>query len=211
MHHHAKPTPSCRPSRRPGRCPKPTGKGETLADLIQEYKWEYGDQQQADREQYRDCTNLAEAIKAATGTVGKVPDHQRRVGRETLKKACNRLFQHQDEIQACKSFEALLALVERQTPDIYRFGKLAMYDTVCRLGVYLGLDPKVIYLHAGTTKGARALGLDTSRGYLEMDDLPKPFRLLEPWECEDFLCIFKGRLAALKTKPFQERPRSLPS
>jgi hypothetical protein len=59
------------------------------------------------------------------------------------------------------------------------------------------LNPEVVYLHAGTAKGAQALGLDTGRGYLEMDELPRPFRLLEPWECEDFLCIYKTRLEAI--------------
>ena len=95
---------------------------------------------------------------------------------------------------------AVVARIERYTSDIYRFGKLAVYDTACRLGVYLELEPEVVYLHAGTIKGARALGLDTSRSYLEMDELPRPLRLLEPWECEDFLCIYKVELAKLKRK-----------
>lgn len=198
MRHRPKSTPGCRPPRKPGTCPRPTGKGETLADLIQEYKWEYGDHQQTGREQYRECANLTEAIKVATGAVGKVPDHQRRVGREILKNACNRLLRHREEIRACESFDEVFALIEEHTADIHRFGKLAVYDTACRLGVFLGLDPEVVYLHAGTAKGARALGLDTSRGFLEMDELPKPFRVLEPWECEDFLCIYKARLGRVK-------------
>ena len=199
MRHQQEPTTSCRP-RKSGRCPKPSGKGETLADLIQEYKWEYGDPHRAGRNQYREFANLTEAIKAATGAVGKVPDHQRRVGRATLAKACKRLLRHKDEIRACKSFADLIGLIERYAADIHRFGKLAVYDTACRLGVYLDLDPEIVYLHAGTAKGAKALGLDTSRGHLEMDELPGPFRLLEPWESEDFLCIYKVRLAKLKRK-----------
>ena len=98
------------------------------------------------------------------------------------------------------SFADLIDLVERYTADIHRFGTLAVYDTACRLGLYWGLNPEVVYLHAGTAKGAQALGLDMSRGHLEMSELPKPFRLLEPWECEDFLCIYKARLARLKRK-----------
>ncbi len=78
-----------------------------------------------------------------------------------------------------------------QQEKVHRFGKLAIYDTVIRLGVYL---------HAGTNEGARALGLDTRRGILEPKELPTPFRSLEPWECEDFLCIYKDELAKLKRK-----------
>ncbi len=203
MRHRPEPASGCRlPRKAPRRCPKPTGKGETLADLIREYKWEFGDRQRADRRKYRKFASLTEAIEYATGAVGKVPDHQRRVGREILKRACNRLLRHKEQIEACKSFADLIGLIKRHTADIHRFGKLAVYDTACRLGLYrrLNLSPEVVYLHAGTQRGAKTLGLDTSRGYVELDELPKPFRLLEPWECEDFLCIYKARLAKLKRK-----------
>jgi hypothetical protein len=201
MRHRPSPNSNWRPTpKTPAPCPKPTGRTETLADLIHEYKEEIADRQRSRRDQYRDFASLAEAIKHATGSVTKVPDHQRRVGREALKKACNRLLRHKDEVEPSKSFAELLDLVERHTADIGRFGRLAVYDTACRLGVYLKLSPEVVYLHAGTMEGARALGLDTSRGYLEMDNLPGPLHLLEPWECEDFLCIYKARLAALKGK-----------
>jgi hypothetical protein len=199
MRHRPKPSASCRP-RKSGPCGKPKGKGKTLADLIHEYKREYGEPHRADREGGRDFDNLTEAIKHATGSVGKVPDHQRRVGRKILTKACNRLLRLKDEINACESFADLIDLIEEHTSDIYRFGTLAVYDTACRLGVYLGLEPEVVYLHAGTAKGAKALGLDTSRGYLEIGELPKPLGMLEPWECEDFMCIYKVELAKLKGK-----------
>ncbi len=136
-------------------CPKPTGKGTTLVDLIHEYKRLYGDHQQANRNQYRDFENLTEAIKYATGSVGKVPDHQRRVGRTILTQATARLLLHTDEIQACESFAELLELIECRTADIRRFGRLAVYDTACRLGTYLGLAPDVVHLHAGTAAGAK--------------------------------------------------------
>ena len=181
-----------------GNCPKPTGDGETLVDLIHEYKRLYGDHQRANRDQYREVENLTEAIRYATGSMGKVPDHQRRVGRSILTQACDRLLLHTDEIQACESFAELCEVIESRTAAIRHFGRLAVYDTACRLGTYLGLVPNVVHLHAGTAAGAKALGLDTSRAYLEMDDLPEPFRLLEPWECEDFLCIYKARFANIE-------------
>jgi len=69
--HRPRTTSGCQPAHKaPGTCPKATGKGETLADLIREYKREYGDRQLADREQFRGFTNLTEAIKWAARSVG---------------------------------------------------------------------------------------------------------------------------------------------
>jgi len=185
---HCRPMPTSCGSRRTATdsCPGPNGPGETLPQLIEDYKRNYGDRQRAGREPYRDFANLTEAIRYATGSVGKVPDHQRRVGRQILTKASNRLVGNQAQIEACESFDELLHLIQQQTADIQRFGSLAAYDTAWRLGMYLGLAPKFVYLHAGTAKGAKALGLNTSRRYLEMDELPGAIRRLEPWECEDF-------------------------
>lgn len=180
-------------------CPQPSGKGETLADLIREYR-KTKKRREAGRAQYREASHLTDAIKLAAGVADRVPDHQRRVGRKVLTQACERLLQHQSEIQACQSFAELIALVTRCTADIDRFGVLAVYDTACRLGLYrhLNLSPEVVYLHAGTKQGARALGLNTKGGFLERKSLPSPLWRLEPWECEDFLCIYKTRLERLR-------------
>jgi hypothetical protein len=82
--------------------------------------------------------------------------------------------------------DLLAGFIEHATADIERFGELAVYDTSLRLGAWLKKSPTLVYLHAGTRKGARALGLDVKRGYLEMKELPKPIRMLKPCEVEDF-------------------------
>ena len=144
--------------------------------------------------------NLARAIENATGSTGKVPDHQRRVGRQILKKACGALLAEVHQIKACTSFDALFHLVERLTADIHRFGELAVYDTSLRLGAWLNKLPKKVYLHAGTRKGAKALGLDVSRGHVEMNELPKTIKVLKPWQAEDFLCIYKDAFASRNSR-----------
>jgi hypothetical protein len=146
----------------------------------------------------RDSKSLAKAIEIATGSSGTVPDHQRRVGRKILKKACSALLADEHQIKACTSFDALFHLVERTTADIHRFGELAVYDTSLRLGVWLNKWPKKVYLHAGTRKGAKALGMDVSRGFVEMKELPKAVQVLKPWEAEDFLCIYEDDFRRLK-------------
>lgn len=50
-----------------------------------------------------------------------------------------------------------------------------------------------MYLHAGTKKGCKALGVPAKEGTVEMSQLPKPLQGLEPYQAEDFLCIFKDK------------------
>ena len=69
-----------------------------------------------------------------------------------------------------------------------------IYDTAHRIGAFLGLEPEHVYVHAGTTVGAKALGLKSIDGWVAMDDLPEVFRKLKPYEVEDFLCIYKKKL-----------------
>ena len=59
------------------------------------------------------------------------------------------------------------------------------------LGHTWGLWPELVYLHAGTKKGCKALGVATKGGTVEMEKLPKAVRSLEPYHAENFLCIFK--------------------
>ncbi len=62
---HRRPMPTSCGSRRTATdsCPGPTGPGETLPQLIEDYKRNYGDRQRAGREPYRDFANLTEAIR----------------------------------------------------------------------------------------------------------------------------------------------------
>lgn len=108
--------------------------------------------------------------------------------------AATALLKRIKQIGKCRSFAELLGCVEEATEGIDRFGELAAYDTAFRIGVKLNLMPEVVYLHTGTRMGCRALGLKANRKYVEMDELPKELRVLEPHEVEDFLCICENRL-----------------
>ena len=74
------------------------------------------------------------------------------------------------------------------------FGVLAVYDTSLRLGSWLDALPTMVYLHAGTTQGARALGLDCSQKVIQVNDFPEPLKDLEPYHVENFLCIYKKKI-----------------
>jgi hypothetical protein len=192
-----RPPTNCRTPRPPrGRsdCGSPSKHGGTLAQLVAEFKETHD---YSGLEFYRVQPTLSDAIRAATCTLGpknKIEDHQRRVGRATLKLAATALLKRIKQIENCRSFAELLACIEEATKDIDRFGELAAYDTAFRIAVNLNLMPKAVYLHAGTRKGCRALGLKANRRYVEMDELPKELQVLEPHEVEDFLCIYKDRL-----------------
>ena len=183
-----------RPPRRKTACDPPGKQGGTLAQLVAEFKETHDGSGLAF---YRDKPTLSDAIRAATCTLGpkdKIEDHQRRVGRATLKRAATAILKSIKQIEKCRTFAELLACIEEATKDIDRFGELAAYDTAFRIGVKLNLMPEVVYLHTGTRKGCRALGLQANRKYVEMDELPKELQVLEPHEVEDFLCIYKDEL-----------------
>jgi hypothetical protein len=56
------------------------------------------------------------------------------------------------------------------------------------------LEPKAVYLHAGTAGGAKALGLDHTAETLVLSELPPAFRHLRPHEVEDCLCLYQDEL-----------------
>lgn len=164
----------------------------SLSTLVAIYRRKHGPRIATYLGYFTKLQSLEEAIRfACHGKDGKIHGHQHLVGKEKLEQARKVLQRHADEITACKSFDDLLTLVEDRTSSIDRFGVLAVYDTSLRLGAHLDLWPEVVYLHAGTKKGCKALGVATKGGTVEIEKLPKPVRALEPYQAEDFLCIFK--------------------
>ena len=179
------------------KCPTPPAKSKSLAELVRWYKREKAPDIEESLEFYRSRQMLAEAVRLAAlaeDAEGNMHSHQFRVGKKRCGKAATSLLRHLAEIEACETFDELLACVTRHTSRIDRFGPLARYDTALRIGVRLGFRPERIHLHCGTTRGAKALGLDTSGGVVDVSALPAELRNLEPDHVENFLCICKSRL-----------------
>jgi len=129
---------------------------------------------------------------------GKRYSHQRRIPEIVLEQARDRLLTVSGDLQKSTSFQELFDIVERTIGDIQGIGELTVYDTAYRIGIYLKLEPKEIYLHAGTRKGAKAIGIDTKkREFLSVKQLPIPFAALRPAEIEDCLCIYEEELRKL--------------
>ncbi|WP_013627482.1 hypothetical protein [Rubinisphaera brasiliensis] len=165
---------------------------KSLSQLVRIYKRKHGPRLAAYLGYFQTLDSIDDAIRfACHGKDGKIHGHQHLVGKAKLEQARKKLQKCSDEIARIKFFDDLLCLVKDRTGSIYGFGVLAVYDTTLRLGAYLDVWPKVVYLHAGTKKGWKALGVATKGGTVETEQLPKPIRSLEPYQAEDFLCIFK--------------------
>jgi hypothetical protein len=117
------------------------------------------------------------------------------------------LLDKSDATRKARDFEALFRLVDAGVKPIPGIGELYVYDTSLRIGAKLNL---LVYRHAGTRLGARALVLDGSAATLRVSALPREFRSLEPHEVEDVLSIFKDELktTTAATKPPESPKRS---
>ncbi len=170
------------------------GHSGRLAAIVSDYVSRF--RRPADRElaYFRACRTDVDAVSdAALARLpsGKRHPHQRRIPRAVLEESRARLLENLPLLERRTTFDELHELVERLIGSIAGIGELAVYDTTLRIGARFGLAPAKVYLHAGTRIGARALGLDSTKGKLEMADLPPELRTLPAREVEDVLCIYK--------------------
>lgn len=132
--------------------------------------------------------------------------HHRRRRQEDLDAAVARLVAGLASLEACTSFEAVHERVEAITKVVPNLGELYVYDTALRIAAKLGRRPRKVYLHAGTRRGARVLGLPHGSSFWPGDipDALAPLRELEPYEIEDVLCIYKAKFDATVLKLSEE-------
>ena len=123
---------------------------------------------------------------------GKRHPHQYRIRPAALAEARRRLLAA--DLRTAETFDELHDMVAATVRGIWKDAKLTIYDIAHRIGAYLGLAPERVYLHRGTRKGARALGLGRGRATLELHELPGEFGRLTAAEAEDCLCIYKEHL-----------------
>lgn len=119
--------------------------------------------------------------------------HQRRVPVLSLRALARRLAAV--PFNEFEFFAEIHGAVERAAAAVYYVGELACYDVALRIGARFRIEPVRVYLHAGTRKGARALGLPHRAATLGMADLPRELQRLRSWQVEDFLCVYKDELA----------------
>lgn len=137
---------------------------------------------------------LEAAIRAAacaTKSDGKPGKHQRKGSAESLKVAEEKLVAQAEILQSFKTFDALLEGVERAVLPIPGLNDVYAYDTATRIGAYLNIWPKHVYLYTATRTGAKQLGIVTKKRLLLFNSLPAAFQGLEPYEAEEALSNLK--------------------
>jgi hypothetical protein len=117
--------------------------------------------------------------------------HQRRIKRDAMDTAEFALLKAKVAIKDARTFDDLFGIVSAVVEGVLGLGELYVYDTSLRIGAKLGVYPDRVYLHAGTRKGAKALGLNFRADSIPMDEVPLPLRKLPAVDVEDILCIFK--------------------
>jgi hypothetical protein len=181
---------------RPQRPTSPI-KSNQLSQIVSDYIANKRTKAEAERRWFIIQPTLEQAVSTAARArkpSGKRFGHQRRIPESVLRQSEKALLDAMPNLQSAKTFEELHHIISREIGDIQGIGELTIYDTALRIGAKLNLNPAVVFLHAGTRSGAKALGVDGSRRFIERGCLPREFSPLTPAEIEDVLCIYKDRL-----------------
>lgn len=169
-----------------------------ISVTVRHYIINHRDRHNLELEWFREQPSLASAIELAakaTNQQGKRYSHQRRLKKVVLEEAKSQLLASEELIKGCKDFDSLLKLIDELLKHIRGIGELYCYDTALRIGAWLKLSPKKVYLHAGTRTGASLIGIDPNATDVEMCMLPRVFEQLSPEEVEDVLCIYKSYMS----------------
>lgn len=171
----------------------------SLATLIEEYKAKYKSRLENELKFYENLKDKKEALRMAGLCLmsnGKRYPHQYHLKAKVLEEVRDRLLDELENIENCQDFETLLEIVQKCR--IKGYGEVTIYDTALRIGANLKICPTKVYLHAGTRKGAAALGLPYKQPYLIREFFPAEIQKLEPYDIENFVCIYKDLLVAYK-------------
>lgn len=170
-------------------------KGKSLKVIVRSYELNNKHHLKEHLNYYRNLEDIEDVIKKATFAIcsnGKKHAHQRRLKKKVMSEVKDNLLKKIELLLMCKDFDDLMNIVTESS--VKGFGELAIYDTSLRVSAYLNILPQKIYLHSGTLRGAKLLGLKTTKDYLSLEEVPEEFRKLAPYEIEDILCIYKDEL-----------------
>lgn len=144
--------------------------------------------------------NIDKAIKLAAkarNNKNEKHPHQHRIPPSKLNVFCDKILERKNQIIQLLDFSSLIGIID--TCKFKGIADLTVYDTALRLGNFLKIYPKKVYLHRGTKEGAVNLLGKINKRCITLDELPTTFRdnKLTASEIEDLLCIYKKRLKTL--------------
>jgi len=178
-------------------------KGNELTRIVSHYTANKRTSADAERRWFLIQPTLEDAICKAARAIkpsGKRFGHQRRIPESVLRQSERALLDSASALQSASTFEELHSVISSVIGGIAGIGELTVYDTALRIGAKLKLEPAVVFLHAGTRIGARALGLNASQEFIPRKSFPREFEPLSPAEIEDVLCIYKDRLSKTRRR-----------
>ncbi len=120
----------------------------------------------------------------------KMDSHQYRVGRKKCKKGYEKLMQNLTRIEVAKNFEEVFIITEEVRKSVDGLGDLWSYDTALRICFYFNFKPNDVYVQCGVKEGLKKLGYKRVGRRILKNDLPIELQELEPYEIENFLCIY---------------------
>lgn len=189
-------------------CQKEQGQFKTLSGIVAAYIRCNRPVLEKDLAYYKDSGTWARAVERAARAErhnGKMHPHQWHIGRENMAKVKEPLLRLSR--RKFVDFDVLHDVVNetidhmKSIGQIEGIGPLTIYDTALRLGAFRGVLPDRVYLHAGTLKGVKNLGLIVgTKKSLAMSELPE-FGELEAYEVENCLCIYKDAFKSLENRP----------
>ena len=151
---------------------------------------------------YRSAGSLDVAIQRAAKAEDSAPNrrnsHQRRLPRSAPEKIRKKLSLGAGEIEKCRDFESLYAIVDQLIRDEFGVGDLMVYDTALRIGAYLSFRPNRVFLQCGALAGANRyfslIGANRkpkSGSSLPVSEFPHFANALLPHEIEHMLCTMR--------------------
>jgi hypothetical protein len=169
----------------------------TLADIVEHYVREKRPLVNRERAFFKKLSfdKAVEFAGLAKRADGKRHSHQRRLKQKVLDKCERRLQQVSKELAQSQSFAELHNVIKGRIGEIVGVGVLTVYDMANNIGANLGLEPEEVYLHAGTRKGAKLVGLGLRQHKLPRNVFPKELQRLKPREIEDCLCSYADHIA----------------
>ncbi len=131
-----------------------------LEDIVNEYKIDHQKNSESELQWFSNQKTLSNAVSQAALALkenGKKCDHQRRIKKPALEDSEKKLIKEIKKIEQLKNknFDGLHNEVGELIGGIKGIGELTIYDTALRIGAKLKLEPKKVYLHAGTRVGAK--------------------------------------------------------
>jgi hypothetical protein len=170
----------------------------TLADWVNDYLAHFGTCYHSQTQWWGDRTLTWDAALERAWLSrfanGKMHPHQCQPSPK-LAQGLNVSRQDGKQAQQFKTFAELHHWIESVTARVKGLGETTAYDVAQRLAMWLNLAPDLVYLHAGTAKGAAVFNITGKTAFLSA--FPPEIQKIGATHAENFLCIYKDNLKSL--------------